>query len=137
MTTPLDRPILQMLSIGEQEGTKYVIFPPSTDRSPVGIDGWIIDQHQIRGLVESGEKQKVIVAMPSEANWVIYSRSLMRAITQEEAIREGYARAKALRELQKELAPEEEEGGARVVSLADLLQAAGEGDEPRGPGQYL
>ena len=129
---PLDRTILQMLDFREQPLTSHLVFPPSGDRTPVAIDSWKVRDYIFLGYVAGSPDP--VVALAADSGWVVYSRSLVRMLRTEEAMREGVARSQAIQKIEKELLGDRPAPAEIVVIDPD--------DAPPGlpsgvPGQYL
>lgn len=138
----MERSLLQMVDFRQQPETTHLVFPPSGDRAPVAIDTWNVDDYEFRGFVNG--VLAPVVAMPSDAGWVIYSRRLTKILSTEEALREGITHRLAMRAVEKDLLKNEPvEGQPRMAYVipGDLVEGLVE--EPVKPttnpptGQYL
>jgi hypothetical protein len=141
MTAPLARTVLQMIDLSDQPVTRYVLFPPSGDRTPVAIDDWEVTGGEFRGYVNRPEALggwKCVVALPADCMWIVYSRDLVRPITTEESLRQAHARQVAMLALEDELMPDRPKMGGQVIPFpgAEAMGGHAEGAQP-GPGQYI
>ena len=142
----LTRSVLQMVDFKEQPLTQYLVFPPSGDRAPVAIDRWEIHDYEFRGYVGAAGNEAPVVVLPADSNWVIYSRTLIKLLSTEEALREGISHKLAMRDVERELLKNEPPTvtvvGVPEEFLADLATKPPSRDpdvwpSTPGPGQYL
>ena len=129
----LDRSVLQLLDFPLQPDTTHIVFPPAGDRVPIAIDSW-----KVRDCVFSGYVSGVgepMIALAADANWVVYSRRLVKLLSTEEAVREGVTRALTIRKLEREMSKGEPEDQVVVVMPEGMEELGAE--KPDVPGQYL
>jgi len=135
-TPPLDRTILQMMDFRDQPMTSHLVFPPSGDRTPIAIDSWKVRDYvflgYVRGVLEP------VIALAADANWIVYSRRLVRMLRTEEGMREGISRGLEMRKVEKELLGSENQNPDPVVMMLDAEPSAlGAVPKETSPGQYL
>ena len=127
----LDRSVLQLLDFSLQPDTTHIVFPPAGDRVPIAIDSWKVRDFVFSGYV-NGVSEPVI-ALAADANWVVYSRRLVKLLTTEEAVREGITRALTIRKLEREMSEPEDQV---VVVMPEGMEKLGV-EKPDVPWQYL
>ena len=124
------RSVLQLVDFRLQPTTTHLVFPPSGDRAPIAIDSWRIKEAEFQWFVK-GEKAPRVV-MPANAEWVVYSRALVKILSTETALREGIGHRLAMRGVEREmLKGEAPEPPTTVVVVPNL------GEDDPNVGQYL
>jgi len=127
------RSVLQLIDFSLQPETSHLVFPPAGDRIPIAIDSWKVRDYVFTGYV-SGSSDPVI-ALAADANWIVYSRRLVKLLSTEDALREGIERGLEMRRVERELLKDEPPQPIQVVIPKGML--APDDEDLPAVGQYL
>ena len=126
------RSVLQLIDFSLQPETSHLVFPPAGDRIPIAIDSWKVRDYVFTGYV-SGSNDPVI-ALAADANWIVYSRQLVKLLSTEDALREGIERGLEMRRMERDLLKDEPPQTVQVMIPKEMLVSD---EDPSVPGQYL
>ena len=127
------RPVIQTLDLQEQGEYPLIVFPPPemADKGVgvVGVDRFVPGEWACTGY----RGPNVVIVVPTHTSWVVYSTTLIRLLSREEAMREVATEAKAHVLLAKELYGEEKD----ITDIMQHMSDAAKTLKPDGTGQYL
>ena len=126
------RSVLQLIDFSFQPETSHLVFPPAGDRIPIAIDSWKVRDYVFTGYVNGSSDP--VIALAADANWIVYSRRLVKLLSTEDAMREGIQRGLEMRRVERELLKDEPPQTVQVVIPKEMLVSD---EDPSVPGQYL
>ncbi len=133
----ITRTVLQGIDFKSQSKQgEYIVFTPNNSSFPVVIDTFTTTPH-FEGFLDGA----LMVALPINTKWIVYHRSLLKEITQEDVIKMS-----AEKHIYQEKMEEEIVGPHRKAAVAKLLAGYAQKGEvvteeahelDRGHGVYL